>query len=188
LPEVYDISKGNEMYEAEAKAMKEFLEKARAIQKDINEINESEIENKAERNLIDYLDKIGHDVVKHREAISSDKYDYKFALERIRTWTCNDGRGYEDPAALLENIDDYINKVLDVVKREPELLPCPNPECGHSLGINQLQLAHYGDDEEMYWTVECPECGLRYPLALTLDEAIRLYNMIANNALPRKEE
>jgi hypothetical protein len=52
------------MYEAEAKAMKEFLEKARAIQKDINEINESEIENKAERNLIDYLDKIGHDVVK----------------------------------------------------------------------------------------------------------------------------
>jgi hypothetical protein len=135
-----------------------------------------------------WLDLRGYNVVKCGEAINSDKYDYKFALERIRTWTCNDGRGYEDPAALLENIDDYINKVLDVVKREPELLPCPNPECGHSLGINQLQLAHYGDDEEMYWTVECPECGLRYPLALTLDEAIRLYNMIANNALPRKEE
>jgi hypothetical protein len=178
LPEVYDISKGNEMYEAEAKAMKEFLEKARAIQKDINEINESEIENKAERNLIDYLDKIGHDVVKHREAISSDKYDYKFALERIRTWTCNDGRGYEDPAALLENIDDYINKVLDVVKREPELLPCPNPECEGDISDIYTE-----QKENDYWVTYCDYCGLKAPMEYTREQSIKIWN-----ALPRKEK
>lgn len=31
----------------------------------------------------------------------------------IRTWTCNDGRGYKDPEALLEKIDDYVNKALE---------------------------------------------------------------------------
>lgn len=65
----------------------------------------------------------------------------------------------------------------DVVKREPELKPCPNPECEckkYSVDCDEY------DDESHYW-VRCEMCGLAGPIEFSKREAIEAWN-----ALPRK--
>ncbi len=59
----------------------------------------------------------------------------------------------------------------DVVKREPEIVPCPNPECSDN-GCFIIR------DEEIYW-IRCPRCGYEGPKEDTPAEAIRLHNLTA---------
>lgn len=57
----------------------------------------------------------------------------------------------------------------DVVKREPEINECPNPECNH-----ELQVLGF-----MEWHLECAYCGYHSPHDPDKFEAIRLHNLIA---------
>ncbi len=64
----------------------------------------------------------------------------------------------------------------DVVKREPEIAPCPNPECSNPLGVYVFEEA----DGSCY--VTCDTCGCNSPYGETEFEAIRLHNLIAKRA------
>jgi len=102
---------------------------------------------------------------------------YMDALKWIRTWTCNDGRGYKDAFRLLEKIDDYVNKVLDDdTHKETELLPCP--VCGWP-NIN----AYSEPGEPEWYFVICHNCNIRTDGYLSEKIAIEAWN-----ALPRKTE
>lgn len=57
----------------------------------------------------------------------------------------------------------------DVIKREPELLPCPNPECGRECKIF--------DSLDDIW-VQCNYCYYRSPEARTVKEAVRLHSQM----------
>lgn len=69
----------------------------------------------------------------------------------------------------------------DVIRRELEIAPCPNPECG-----GECKLEYIYHDGSAY-LIKCTECGYSGPIAYTEEEAIRLHNLIAGDALPRKE-
>lgn len=120
--------------------------------------------------MTEYLNKAGFAVVKRNEL----QNDYKFALERIRTWVCNDARTFKDPVGLLENIDDYVNKVL---KREPKLKACP--VCGKGNIATGTTESLYGD---IIHHVYCNDCRITISKR-DKDEAIEAWN-----ALPRKGE
>ena len=59
----------------------------------------------------------------------------------------------------------------DITKRQPEIAPCPNRECGRSLFMD------YREDGKHQ--AYCVECGYHGPMADTPEEAIRLHNLIA---------
>jgi hypothetical protein len=61
---------------------------------------------------------------------------------------------------------------FDIVKKEPEIKSCPNPECGGECHCDKRFL-------EAYY-VECENaCGYQGPRAQIRDKAIRLHNLIA---------
>jgi len=66
---------------------------------------------------------------------------------------------------LHEALDDYY------ANREPEIAPCPNPECGEEVGWETDGM------NEAYW-LTC-ECGYSSPTANSTAEAIRLHNNLA---------
>ena len=59
----------------------------------------------------------------------------------------------------------------DVIKREPEIAPCPNPECHN----DKMHLEGCEDDMWYY----CHKCGYAGPTANSKSEAGRLHNLIA---------
>jgi len=71
----------------------------------------------------------------------------------------------------------------DVAKREPEWLPCPNPECRCKravyIDVNTIDSL---EGDYTYYSVLCDGCGYCGPEAKTPQEAIRLHNLIAKNA------
>ena len=66
----------------------------------------------------------------------------------------------------------------DVIKREPELKPCPNPECGET---NPLNLYVFPEEDGSCY-ITCDTCGYNSPYGDTEAEAIRLHNLIAEKA------
>jgi hypothetical protein len=62
-----------------------------------------------------------------------------------------------------------------VTRKEPEIKPCPNPECKS----NQAVYVETGRPPYNYRYVNCDGCGYCGPEADTLAEAIRLHNLIA---------
>ena len=72
----------------------------------------------------------------------------------------------------------------DVNKREPEIDPCPNPECEDN-GCFVIQEDAVSSninlkDPKICW-VTCPRCGYESPKEETTAEAIRLHNLIAGS-------
>ena len=61
----------------------------------------------------------------------------------------------------------------DVIKRQPEIAPCPNPECRN----DKMHLEGAGDDMWCY----CHKCGYAGPTANSKSEAGRLHNLIAKD-------
>jgi hypothetical protein len=75
-------------------------------------------------------------------------------------------------------IADAIRDYYDVVKRQPEIAKCPNPECVMS-PQKLLCYAYVDGYGEHNYHVACSGCGYIAPHAKTESEAIRLHNQIA---------
>jgi Zn ribbon nucleic-acid-binding protein len=75
-------------------------------------------------------------------------------------------RSNEEFIAELAHVHGY-----DITPRQPEILPCPNPECGRSLFMD------YQEDGKHQ--VYCVECGYRGPLSDTYRGAVTKSNLIA---------
>jgi hypothetical protein len=65
----------------------------------------------------------------------------------------------------------------DVVKREPEIAPCPNPECRS----DEIELMHGYHGCYVY----CHQCRYSSPCKDIESEAIRLHNALCNNTLQK---
>lgn len=74
-----------------------------------------------------------------------------------------------EPAVTLNENNTFV--CWEYTKREPEIAPCPNPECRAECAI-----VSYGVDE---YQVQCGECDYRAPFGNTPEEAVRLHNLIA---------
>jgi hypothetical protein len=72
----------------------------------------------------------------------------------------------------------------DVAKREPEWLPCPNPECRCKravyIDVNTIDSL---EGDYTYYSVLCDGCGYCGPEAKTPQEAIRLHNLISSKSV-----
>jgi hypothetical protein len=86
------------------------------------------------------------------------------------------------PEDTIKGVADAFGYDVDVVKRQPEIAPCPNPECGNK---NLIIPDHSGLDKMIF--VLCEQCGYRSPYAFWVNkgkefaraEAIRLHNNLA---------
>lgn len=68
----------------------------------------------------------------------------------------------------------------DVVKCEPEWLPCPNPECRCKRAVYiDVHTIDSLEGDYTYYFVLCDGCGYCGPEAKTPQEAIRLHNLIS---------
>jgi hypothetical protein len=68
----------------------------------------------------------------------------------------------------------------DIVKRQPEIAPCPNPECDKPCHCEKTDLGGGVLGRGVEYTVTCGHCGYYSPVASSEHEAIRLHNAIAN--------
>ena len=60
----------------------------------------------------------------------------------------------------------------DITKRQPEIAPCPNPDCGGECKI-------HGEFDGQYFIMCGNDCGYCAPIADTPEEAIEKHNQIA---------
>jgi hypothetical protein len=88
----------------------------------------------------------------------------------------------ERPGGISINNDEFTGlckrwlglKGYNIIDPEPLIAPCPNPECGGTVVLEDAYVAgHY-----KYYFV-CNTCGYVSPLADSASEAIRLHNIIA---------
>jgi len=80
-----------------------------------------------------------------------------------------------DPERYVFLTDEQLAACKDaVVKREPEIAECPNPECGAI--PNWIGVWSWSDG---LFSVRCIKCGYHSPEADTEQEAIRLHNNLA---------
>lgn len=85
------------------------------------------------------------------------------------------GYAIEMSMAIL-NLEGY-----DITKRQPEIAPCPNPECGGECTLMYQQRDSPGWDEDPCYYVRCVSwrCHYEGPSADTKEKAIRLHGLIA---------
>ena len=89
----------------------------------------------------------------------------------------------EEPGGISVDCDEFTvltkrwldQQGYDVIKREPEIAPCPNPECV----IDQLELEDCVVADAYRFYLYCHKCDYSSPLSKTKTEAIRLHNLIA---------
>ena len=85
----------------------------------------------------------------------------------------------EEPGGISIDCDEFTvlakrwldQQGYDIIKREPEIAPCPNPECRN----DKMHLEGCEDDMWYY----CHKCGYAGPTANSKSEAGRLHNLIA---------
>lgn len=78
------------------------------------------------------------------------------------------------------------------VKREPDIEPCPNPECGGTCKIVSRIVpkfeSQHDDKPDNICSVYCLECNYFGPKAEGEAEAIRLHNLIAGRSLTGRKQ
>jgi hypothetical protein len=92
-----------------------------------------------------------------------------------------DGRTINiDPDELTAFSHHWLNlQGYTVTRKEPEILPCPNPECGNQdLTVTRTNFIN-GDP---IYEICCEDCGYRSPSGKSEAEAIRLHNLIARGS------
>lgn len=70
----------------------------------------------------------------------------------------------------------------DVVKREPELKACPNPICERTKYLEVIEIPSRYAYPNKEFIVECKNCGYRGGRGSSEEQAVKLHNLIADNA------